>query len=177
MYVFKPWVWYTFLSFPFIALSPALIFEESGYFKSICRRQSYWIWFMIPAFKLMLSLPFAPRPPPKDCGSSRPHFLILLQCLLWWWTWKLSKSFVKYCLSTKSVKCQYPASSPCLHCSLFESTCLIVKSWCKRVTRPVMVERTPPSAPSPPPLRVQGKNSDRNDLQNQTLYFWCVLQA
>lgn len=94
-------------------------------------------------------LPFAP--PPRDCGSSRSNFLIWLQCLLWWWTFKLSKSFVKYCLSTKSVKCVKPQSPlPVSTVPLFESTCLTVKSWCKRVTRPAMVERTLPLTPSTP---------------------------
>lgn len=145
--VFKPLA--SLLPCQSIALSPAFIFEESGYFRSICGRQGYWIWFMILTFKLMFSFPLPP--PPKDCGSSRSNFLIWLQCLLWWWTFKLSKSFVKYCLSTKSVKCVKPQSPlPVSTVPLFESTCLTVKSWCKRVTRPAMVERTLPLTPSTP---------------------------
>lgn len=159
--------------FPFqsIALSPAFISEKSGYFKSICRRQAYWIWFMIHVFKLMVSLPPCP---PEKIGSSSSNFLILLQCLLWWWTLKLSKSFVKYCWSTKSVNCVKPPSLPISTAPLFESTCLTVKSWCKRVTRPVMLEGTPPPAPSPPGLHVTRKKPKQKWLaEPNTVLLMC----
>lgn len=166
-YVFKPLV--SLLPFQSIALSPAFIFEESGYFKSICRRRGYWIWFMMLACKLNVLPPPLPQPPQKDCGSSRSNFLIWLRCLLWWWTFKLSKSFVKYCLSTKSVKCvkpQFPL--PVSTVPLFESTCLTVKSRCKRVTRPAMVERTLPPAPSPPSPTCTRKKQQQKWLAEPT---------
>lgn len=99
---------------------------------------------LVLEFRFSLSLQPSLPPPQKkkqqnDCGSSRSHLLIWLQCLLWWWTFKLSKSFVKYCLSTKSGKCQAPASSPRLHCSFVRKhmpdcdklmqTCYIAPSW------------------------------------------------
>lgn len=62
-YVFKSSV--SILSSQFITLSPAFMFEESGYYKSIYRKQSYWIWFMILAFKLMLSPHPAPAVPKR----------------------------------------------------------------------------------------------------------------
>lgn len=156
------------LPFQSIALSPGFMFEESGYFTSVCRRQSYWIWFMILVFKLMFSLPFS-QPTQKMVVQVDPSF----SYLLWWWTFKLSKSFVKYCLSTKSVKC-VKLQSPLPICTVL---CSKAHAWPWKVDANVL--HAQPwwrehflQPPVPSLLHVQRK-SNRNDLHNQTLLLIC----
>lgn len=73
--------------------------------------------------------------------------------------------------------CQAPISFPCLHCSFVRKHMPDREKLMQTCYTPSHGGENTSFSPKSPLSYTYKEKNNRNDLQNQTLYFWCVLQA